>query len=678
MSFSWRGSLSRRAGRTYVFYVGGFLLFLLLLAVAEQIGLSQRWLGNIFLFAVFAHFAGMGALTRTTDVSEFYVAGRRVPALAMGMAAAGDWLSAAAFLGLAGTLFLSGYQGLAYVMGWTGGYCLVALLLAPYLRRFGQFTITDFLAERYGGNLARSIGVLVTILASFSYAVAQIYGVGIITSHFIGIQFDLGIFIGLAGILVCAFLGGMRALTWIQAAQYLVLALAFLVPVAMLAYKATGNPVPQIAYGQIMEQLAAREAVLRDDPKEATIRRQYRSQAEAYQALIAALPDSLGTEKVRLRLAIEEARNANRSAREIAVLERTLRTLPRDEHEARQRWSRERDQLLHHAEPLPAQASVFTGTDGKLSEAARRNFLALVICLMVGTAAFPHVLMRYYATASVAEARHSVSWGLLFIVLIYLSAPAYAVFGKWLIVSELVGSSLSQLPDWVNAWSKMGFLQVQDMNHDGHIQLAELTITPDMLVLATPEIAGLPYVVTGLVAVGGLAASLTVANHMLLTIANALTHDLYYKIFEPRASTQSRLVMAKFLLLLTAVLAGWLAAQKPDNILFMVGLAFSLAGASFFPSLVCGVFWRRANKWGAVAGMLAGLLVTLYYVVRTHAFFGGSMESAWWDIEPVSAGIFGIPAGFLALILVSLLTPPPSEKVLALLDNIRYPAGSEY
>ncbi len=664
-----------RPGRRYALYVMGFFLFMLAMGLAEQAGLSHRWLDNIFLFAVFAHVAGIGAISRTANVSEFYVAGRRVPALAIGMAAAGDWLSAAAFLGLAGTLYVSGYQGLAYVMGWTGGYCLVALLLAPYLRRFGQFTITDFLAERYGGNLARLIGVVATILASFSYAVAQIYGVGLITSHFVGIEFQLGIFIGLGGILVASFLGGMRALIWTQVAQYLVLALAFLLPVGIMAYKATGNPVPQIAYGGIMEQLAAREEVLLDDPREVAVRRQFRRQADEHGARIAALPRSLEAERETLARKVEDMRTGDASARQVSAAERAYRNLPRNEQEARQIWSRAREADLARAQPPRPLAASFRGEDGGFSGTARLNFLALVICLMVGTAALPHVLMRYYATPGAAEARRSVAWGLLFIVILYLSAPAYAVFAKWLIVSELVGSDMAHLPSWVGSWGRLGMLSVADVNLDGIIQLAELSINPDMLVLATPEIAGLPYVITGLLAVGALAASLTAGNHMLLTIANALSHDLYYKILEPGASTQRRLVMAKFLLLATAGLAGWVASEKPDHILFMVGVAFSLAGASFFPALVCGVFWRRANQWGAVAGMSVGLLVTGYYVVVTHPFFGGAMNAAWFGIEPVAAGIFGIPAGFLVLVLVSLVTRPPAPEVLAMLENIRHPHG---
>ncbi len=666
-----RTLLRHRLTRSYLLYTSAFLVFMALLGGAEAAGMSRRWLGNIFLFAVFVHYAGIGVITRTADVSEFYVAGRRIPALVNGMATAGDWLSAASFIGLAGTLYVSGYQGLAFVMGWTGGYCLVALLLAPYLRRFGQFTIPDFLAARYGGNLARFIGVAATLLASFTYVVAQIYGVGLITSRFIGIDFQVGIFIGLAGILVCSFLGGMRAVTWTQVVQYLILFLAFMLPVVMMAYKATGLPIPQVAYGRVMEQLAAREQTLLNDPHEIEVRKYYRGQADAFAARMARLPASLEEDRAALGRRAQELRMENASAREIAAAEHALKSLPRDEDDALVKWSRARSENLVKAQAPQSHAEAFPSGSGKAAESARRNFLALVVCLMVGTAALPHVLMRYYTTPSVAEARRSVTWGLFFIVILYLTAPAYAVFAKWQILSELVGSSLSALPPWVSAWGKMGMLHIEDVNHDGVIQFAELTLNPDMLVLAAPEIAGLPYIVTGLVAAGGLAAALTTADNLLLTIANALSHDLYYKILAPRSSTQRRLVVAKSLLLIVAMLAAWVASMKPDNILFMVGMAFSVAGASFFPALVCGIFWRRANKWGAVSGMLTGLFVTLYYLILTHPFFGGDLGAAWFDIEPVAAGIFGIPAGLTVLVVVSLVTPRPPSEVLDLVARVR-------
>jgi cation/acetate symporter len=259
-------------------------------------------------------------------------------------------------------------------------------------------------------------------------------------------------------------------------------------------------------------------------------------------------------------------------------------------------------------------------------------------------------------------------------MLLYLTVPAYAVFAKWEIYEHVIGSNVAILPSWVASWGKVGLVRIEDINGDGILQLAELSLNTDVIVLATPEIAGLPYVVTGLVAAGGLAAALSTADGLLLTISNALSHDLYYKIINPRATTQRRLVIAKSQLLVVAVVAAWVASLRPDNILFMVGLAFSIAASAFFPALVLGIFWKRANHWGAVAGMLAGLGVTLFYVVRTHPFFGGSPDQAWLSISPISAGVFGVPLGFLATIVVSLLTPPPPPEVQALVDYVRYPS----
>ena len=296
---------------------------------------------------------------------------------------------------------------------------------------------------------------------------------------------------------------------------------------------------------------------------------------------------------------------------------------------------------------------------------------------MVGTAALPHLLMRYYTTPGVSEARRSVMWSLLFITLLYVTAPAYAVFAKWEVYNQLVGSSIAFLPDWIASWGKVGMVSIEDINGDGLLQLAELTLDTDVIVLATPEIAGLPYVVSGLVAAGGLAAALSTADGLLLTISNALSHDFYFKVVNPQATTQRRLVISKSQLLLVAAIAAWVASMRPDNILFMVGLAFSIAAATFFPALVLGIFWKRANKWGAVTGMLSGLVITLYYVGQTHPFFDGSMANAWFAIDPISAGVFGVPLGFVVIIAVSLLTPPPSLEVQALVDFVRYPSLTE-
>ena len=663
----------RQLRRYYLWYTGSFLLFVAVLAVGEQLGLTERVIGHLFVLATIGIYAGIGVMARTADVTEYYVAGRRVPAVFNGMATAADWMSAASFIGLAGSLYFAGFQGLAFVTGWTGGYVLVALLLAPYLRKFGEYTIPDFLGARYEGNTARLVGLAATVTTSFVYVVAQIYGIGLITSRFIGVEFEIGLFVGLASILVCSFLGGMRAVTWTQVAQYLILIIAYLTPVVMLSYKVTGVPLPQVTYGSVLQKLSEKEAVLLNDPVEQSVRRQYIDRADTLQHKIDTLPASLASERTAQSARVQELRVSDASAREIAVAERGFHELPRTEEDARDQWRMARQLALERAEPPRPHAEAHPGGSAFESEVARRNFLALMFVLMIGTASLPHLLMRYYTTPGVVESRRSVMWALLFISLLYITAPAYAVFAKWEVYTNLVGSSIALLPDWIASWGKIGLVSVEDVNGDGILQLAEIRLDPDMIVLATPEIAGLPYVVSGLVAAGGLAATLSTADGLLLTISNAISHDFYFKVINPAATTQRRLVVAKSQLLVVAAIAAWVASLRPDNILFMVGFAFSLAAAAFFPALVLGIFWRRANKWGAVCGMLIGFGVTIYYVTRTHPFFNGSMENAWFAIDPISAGVFGVPIGFAVIAIVSLLTPPPSTEVQALVDFVRYP-----
>ncbi|MBP8214612.1 MAG: VC_2705 family sodium/solute symporter, partial [Propionivibrio sp.] len=346
--------------RSYAIYSASFAVFIVVLGVLERYGLPARWIGYAFLFLTIVLYASIGIMARTSNVSEYYVAGRRIPAVFNGMASGADWMSAASFIGLAGTLYLSGYQGLAYVMGWTGGFVLVALLLAPYLRRFGQYTIPDFLGARYGGNFARLVGVAAAVLASFVYVVAQIYGVGLITSRFVGLQFEIGVFVGLAGILVCSFLGGMRAVTWTQAAQYLVLVVAYIVPVAMLSYKTTGVPIPQVMYGQVMQKIEVLENKIASDPADIEVRRQYRERAEAYTAKIAGLPQSLAEERRLLSTQIDALKDGNVAMRDVFALERQRRELPKTSDAARNYWNSLEQQaasqgseLVHHAEPYP-------------------------------------------------------------------------------------------------------------------------------------------------------------------------------------------------------------------------------------------------------------------------------------------------------------------------------------
>lgn len=675
--------------RVYRWYTLGLLIFVAVLAGLERIGLPRLWIGFAFLLATIGLYAGIGIMNRTTDAVEYYVAGRRVPAVYNGMATGADWMSAASFIGLAGTLYLTGYSGLAFIMGWTGGYCLVALVLAPYLRKFGQFTIPDFLAERYGGHIPRLIGVGAAILCSFTYLVAQIYGVGLITSYLTGVAFELGIFLGLGGILVCSFLGGMRAVTWTQVAQYIILVLAYLIPVIWLSVKQTGVPVPQLVYGFQLEKVTAKEKELTTDPKELEVRSIFSQRSAALAQKIEQPVVSLATDRLAASQKLEQLKAGNAPVAEISAAGRVLATMPKDEATARKVWTAAKAAADIKSQPLngmPPHAAQFAGDpDGTPNEqltydTSRRNFLALVFCLMVGTAALPHILARYYTVPSVREARQSVTWSLFFIFLLYFTAPALAVLVKYEIFTVLVGTPFDSLPAWVNAWNKIdpALLSVTDVNMDNILQLNEMTIGGDIIVLLTPELAGLPYVISGLVAAGGLAAALSTADGLLLTIANALGHDVYYKMIDPNASTVSRVTVSKILLLVVALLAAYVAAQKPADILFLVSAAFSFAAASFFPALSLGIFWKRATGTAAALGMVAGLGVTFYYMLTNQPWlrtlFGiTSPVQLWWEIEPISAGVFGVPVGFAVIVLVSLVTRPPSHRALALVDYVRYP-----
>ena len=685
-----RVAFKSNLNKVYTWYTGGFFAFVIVLAVAEQMGLSRSAIGFTFLLATIGLYAGIGIMSRTSDAAEYYVAGRRVPAVYNGMATGADWMSAASFIGMAGTLYLTGYSGLAFIMGWTGGYVLVALFLAPYLRKFGQFTVPDFLGERFGGNLPRFIGVFAAILCSFVYVVAQIYGVGLITSRLTGVAFELGIFLGLGGILVCSFLGGMRAVTWTQVAQYIILIVAYLIPVIWLSVKQTGVPIPQAVYGYQLEKVSKRGDELRKDAKELEVIAIFKARADEFGAKLKDIPNALTADKGTAEKKIAELKASNAAAADLAAAERALAAIPKDEATAKAEWTRSQAANNARARPLagmPNHGQVFAGdpngTDAekKAFDTSRRNFLALIFCLMVGTAALPHILMRYYTTPSVKEARESVSWSLFFIFLLYFTAPALAVLVKYEIFNVLVGTPFDQLPAWIASWQKVdaSLLSVVDINKDGIFQLGEMRIGGDIIVLATPEIGGLPYVISGLVAAGGLAAALSTADGLLLTIANALSHDLYYKMIDPNASTARRVAISKALLLVVALAAAYVASLKPADILFLVSAAFSFAAASFFPALVLGIFWKRATGIAASLGMVLGLGTTFYYMVTTHTWmrsiFGvTSPVQLWWDIQPISAGLFGVPVGFAVIILVSLVTPAPSKKIQELVDHVRYPS----
>lgn len=588
-------------GRIYGTFIGGLLAIVGTLAILEQLGLPDRITGYVFVFVTLAIYAGIGIAARTMRVSQYYVAGRQVPAVYNGMATAADWMSGASFVGMAGTLYVLGYDGLAYVIGWTGGFVLVAVLIAPFLRKFGAFTVPDFLGARFGGNLARVIGVLVLFACSFTYVVAQIYATGLIASRFLGFAFETAVYVGLGGILLCSMFGGMRAVTWTQVAQYLVLILAYLLPVAILSAQEFGFPLAQATYGGVLQRIAELEQ----------------------QMLASGLADPAT--------------------------------------------------LVPHLQP-------FTTLDPL-------NFFALIGCLMIGTASLPHILMRYFTAASVRDARRSVAWTLLFVAILYVTAPAYAAFAKLEVYQNVIGAGLDALPQWIYTYGKLGLVDICGQSaasadavreacsaqpgNTGVLRLPDLAIDRDVIVIAMPEIAGLPYVIAGLVAAGGLAASLSTADGLLLAIANALSHDVYYRMVDTRAPASRRLFIARLLLLGAALLAAFVASLRPSDILSMVAWAFSLAAAGLFPALVLGIWWRRCTAAGAVCGMIAGFGITFYYLAMTQ--FGGMEE--WYGVKNVSAGLFGVPLGFAVAILVSLVTPAPSRHVQALVLEIRKPSG---
>ena len=676
-------SLNAQLFRGYAAYTFGFCLLVLLLALCEIMGLARQWIGYAFLLVTVALYAGIGIMCRTSDPVEYYVAGRRVPAVFNGMATAADWMSVASFIGVAGTLYLTGYNGLAYILGWTGGYVLLALFLAPYLRKFGRYTIPDFLGARFGGNWPRLLGVLCAVLCSFTYLVAQIYGVGIITTRMTGISFELGIFIALGGVLVCSFLGGMRAVTWTQVGQYIILLIAYLVPVVWLAVKQTGEPLPQVAASSVLQQVSEREHELTHDQSELAVRALWQARAEMMQTRVSGLPETYETEQQKLRLQLLRARANDAPMGEVRNLERELAAYPKSIEDARMAWSKARDDYAVRATAPQPHAAPFASRTFELTDAVRNNFLAIMLCLMMGTAGLPHILMRSFTTPSVDAARKSVFWSLFFILLLYLTAPALAILVKFEIYTDLVGSRFADLPAWVHAWSAVdrSLLNIVDLNRDGIVQLAEIHMGADVVVLAGPEIGGLPYVVSGLVAAGALAAALSTADGLLLTLSSALSHDTLFRVLSPKMGPGRRVLLSKILLLIVAFAAAWAATRTPADILFLVGAAFSFAASTFFPVLVLGIFWKGANKWGACCGMLTGLSVTVLYMIQAqpwlrHWILGiptSESVTLWWDIQPIAAGIFGAPAAFGAIILVSLLTRRINPVTDALVDDLRLP-----
>jgi cation/acetate symporter len=598
------GGFIQNLGRVYGIYTLGFLGFVILMAILEQAGVSSDAIGWMFVGFTILIYALIGVLSRTMQSSEYYVAGRQVPAVFNGMATAADWMSGASFIAMAGGIYLGGYPYMAFLVGWTGGYVLVASLIAPYLRKFGCYTVPDFIGTRYGGNLARLCAVIILVVASFTYVTAQITGTGIVASRALAIPFEVGVWIGLAGILFCSMLGGMKAVTWTQVAQYIVLIIAYLLPVFWMSNS--------LDYG-LIPQFAQFDAVLRVQELEAL------HQVGILKPTAAAAAEAGGLKS--LSVGINDAS----------------------------------DTLM-----------------------AKWKFFTLVLCMMLGTASLPHVLMRYFTTPSVKAARQSVGWSLVFIFLLYFTAPALATFTKLSILDPnlatgIIGKSVADATalDWVQKWSNVGFVKIIDGNGDGILQINEFFMKGDIVVLATPEIAGLPYVISGLVAAGGLAAAMSTADGLLLAIANALSHDLYYKIIDPKADSKTRLVVARILLLVVGAAAAYVASAKLTGILGAVAWAFCFANSGLFFPLVLGVWWKRANRAGAVAGMVGGFASGAWYLYMVQ--FAGM--TPWIGLDGLRFGMIGMPISLVLMVVVSLMTEEPDEETQKMVDAIRVPKG---
>jgi cation/acetate symporter len=598
------GGFIQNLGRVYGIYTLGFLGFVILMAILEQAGVAPRYIGYMFVGFTILIYALIGILSRTMQSNEYYVAGRQVPAVFNGMATAADWMSGASFIAMAGGIYLRGYPYMAFLVGWTGGYVLVASLLAPYLRKFGCYTVPDFIGTRYGGNLARFCAVVILVVASFTYVTAQITGTGIVASRALDIPFEVGVWFGLAGILVCSMLGGMKAVTWTQVAQYIVLIIAYLLPVFWMSNKLDYGLIPQFAQFDAVLRVQELEALHKVGELKPTA--EAAAQAKGLAALTVGINDASDT-------------------------------------------------LM-----------------------AKWKFLTLVLCMMAGTASLPHVLMRYFTTPSVKAARQSVGWSLIFIFLLYFTAPALATFTKLSILDPnlatgIIGSSIAEVQalDWVQNWSSVGFVKIIDGNGDGLLQINEFFMKGDIVVLATPEIAGLPYVISGLVAAGGLAAAMSTADGLLLAIANALSHDLYYKIIDPKADTRTRLVVARILLLAVGAAAAFVASAKLTGILGAVAWAFCFANSGLFFPLVLGVWWKRANRAGAVAGMIGGFAAGAWYLYMVQ--FGGM--TPWLGLDGLRFGMIGMPVSLVLMVVVSLMTEEPDEETQRMVDAIRVPRG---
>ena len=645
----------------------GFLVSIAGAAIMEDYGIGRQWIGYFFIFVTLGAYALIGLLSRTSDMQEYFVASRTVPAVYNGMATAADWMSAASFLGVAGTLFYSGFEALALLVGWTGGFVLIALLIAPYLRKFAFFSVGDFLAARYAGadkgRAVRLICVLVTVSISFVYVVAQIYAVGLITSRFAGVEFGIGVFFGLAGILVCSFLGGMRAVTWTAVAQYIVMIVAMMVSVAaLIGFTGKGSSERFVEGGptSFPEYVRAQERKFFADPAEAEVRNVYLREADRYQLLIDTLPASWVEGYEAHRKNLELARYDGSTFQEIKEAERVLSRFPKDPQEAKRRWSQEKQRYLDKVKASVPHFGSVKDDSGVGNRDSLISFLAVAFTLMCGTVALPHIIMRFYTTPNASQTRWSVVVALGCILVVYLAAPWLSLIAKVVVYENLVGLSYNDIPNWIAAWSRVmpGLATLQDVNRDGVVQFAEIGLSPDILVLITPEIAGMPFFLSGLIAAGGLAAALSTADGLLLAIAGSLSHDLYYRVLDPNATAQRRVTMSKIALLGVALLAAWITSMQPGNIVVLVGAAFTLAASSLFVPLVAGIFWSAASRRGALWAMGTGFISSSLCLALTSATFMAIFNLDAIQIaglSGVACGVFTIPLSALAMVVASLL-----------------------
>ena len=529
--------------------------------------------------------------SRASSTGEFYIAAKDVPPIANGMATAADWMSAASFISMAGIISFNGYDGSVYLMGWTGGYVLLALLLAPYLRKFGKFTVPDFIGDRYYSNVARGVAVFCALIVSFTYIAGQMRGVGVVFSRYLEVDITTGVLIGMLIVLFYAVLGGMKGITYTQVAQYCVLIFAFMLPAIFISLMITGNAIPQIGFG------------------------------------------SMGSDGVY---------------------------------------------LLDKLDGLHRELGFHEYTSGKKTTL---DVFLITAALMVGTAGLPHVIVRFFTVKKVSDARKSAGWALLFIAILYTTAPAVAVFSRTNLIETVSNKSYNALPEWFNKWEATGLITHVDKNQDGLVQyladsqLNELKVDADIMVLANPEIADLPNWVIAIMAAGALAAALSTAAGLLLVISSSVSHDLIKKMIKPDVSEKGELIAARLSAVGAVILAAYFGINPPGFVAATVALAFGLAAASFFPAIVMGIFSKRMNKEGAVAGMVVGILLMLFYMTKfKFGWFGGGTEKDWWlGISPEGFGSFAMMVNFIVSIAISRFTPAPDNEIQKLIEDIRNP-----